>query len=177
MVLGGGVILAAWLLPSATSDRTPPADRARASPGVPAQRIAARQDALVRDVEAAAARLRQHEPTRPGARRATRNPFRFREVPPEAAPASAAPLRPSREADEPPVAAAEPALRLIGVAERQAAGDPARIAILATPSDVHLAAPGDRVAGRFTVLAVLADAAELRDETTGAVVRLALPPQ
>lgn len=175
MVVGGGVILAAWLLPSATSDRTPPADRARAAPAAPAQRAAALQDALVRDVEAAAARLRQYESTRPGARRRVRNPFRFREGPPPAA--SAAPLRPPRETDEPPATTREPAFRLIGVAERHAAGDLARIAILATPSDVHLAAPGDRVAGRFTVIAVLADAAELRDETTGAVVRLVLPPQ
>lgn len=175
MILGGGVILAAWLLPSATSDQTPPADRARVAPAVPPQRAAALQDALVRDVEAAAARLRQYESTRPGARRPARNPFRFREVPPPAAAAAA--LRRPREADEPPATTAGPVLRLIGIAERNGVGDPARIAILATPSDVHLAAPGDRVSGRFTVLAVLADAAELRDEATGTVVRLALPPQ
>jgi hypothetical protein len=184
MVVGGGLILAAWLLPSATSDPAQPASRAKpAAPG-PAQRATAVQDALVLDVEAATARLRTYETSRPGSRRPARNPFRFGPSPARAGPAAALP--PAPEVGTPAESAGEhappgatlqpPALRLVGVAERYGA-EPARIAILASPSDVHLAAPGDRVIGRYTVLAVLADAAELRDETTGAVVRFLLPPQ
>jgi hypothetical protein len=184
MVVGGGLILAAWLLPSATSDQAQPAGRAQpAAPG-PAQRAAAVQDALVLDVEAATARLRTYDTSRPGARRPARNPFRFGPSPAPAVPATGFP--PPSDAGA-PAGASEvhapgeamrqpPALRLVGVAERHG-GDPARIAILASSSDVHLAAPGDLVIGRYTVLAVLPDAAELRDETTGAVVRFVLPPQ
>lgn len=182
MVVGGGLILAAWLLPSATSDQAQPAGRAQpAAPG-PAQRAAAVQDALVLDVEAATARLRTFDTSRPGSRRPARNPFRFGSSPAPAVPAAGPPPSDAgapaetAEAHAPDEALRQPpALRLVGVAERH--GDPARIAILASSSDVHLAAPGDLVIGRYTVLAVLPDAAELRDETTGAVVRFVLPPQ
>jgi hypothetical protein len=176
VVVGSSVILAAWLLPSATSEQAPPAERPRATAAAPAQRAAAIQDALVLDVEAATARLRQYESSRPGSRRPGRNPFRFGQTQPRAGPV-AVPPPPPPEADAPVAPVAQPAtLRLIGIAER-GRGDPTRIAILASPSDVHLAAAGDLVIGRYTVLAVLADAAEFRDETTGAVVRFALPPR
>lgn len=184
MVVGGSLILAAWLLPSATSDQAQPAGRAQPAASDLARRAAAAQDALALDVEAATARLRTYETSRPGSRRSARNPFRFGPSP--AGAVAAAVLPPVSDADAPAEAAGAhvpaeatrqpPALRLVGVAERHG-GDPARIAILASPSDVHLAMPGEQVIGRYTVLAVFPDAAELRDEATGAVVRFVLPPQ
>jgi hypothetical protein len=81
-------------------------------------------------------------------------------------------------ADEPAFAPASPPpfpLKLIGIAERETPDGPIRTAILSGPADVFLVSPADQVLGRYTVGAVGADAVELTDATTGAVVRLALP--
>jgi hypothetical protein len=66
-------------------------------------------------------------------------------------------------------------LSLIGIAEKHTAAGPVRTAmIVGSDDELHLVTEGQLVVGRFLVVAVAADAAELRDTTTGATRRLVL---
>jgi hypothetical protein len=108
----------------------------------------------------------------------SRNPFRFGAPPPR----PSQPPVPGRSDDERPALSGRPLapveapvpVRLVGVAGRRTPDGPSRSAILSGLGQVFVAGAGDLVAGRYRVTAVGEDAAELRDETTGQIVRLAL---
>jgi hypothetical protein len=64
---------------------------------------------------------------------------------------------------------------LIGIAEDKADGGVVRTAMITGEAeDLFLVVRGDSVAGRYEVVAIGADAVELKDLTTGAIRRLAL---
>jgi hypothetical protein len=172
--LGSGLLAVGSLIPWAThapeSTQTPPgrADRVDSGP-----------DRALVDVERQAARLREHVTLAPMPRRPSRNPFRFapgasertsddrapRNAPaPDPRPTGPDVGEPSREAP----------LALIGMAETRHGESIIRTAIISGAGDVHLVAVGDRVNNRFTVVAIGADAVELRDDETEQTLRLAL---
>jgi hypothetical protein len=172
LFVGGAALLAAWLAAAA--------DRARQPVETPAPRDASaldRADALARDIQAQAARLRARLAAAPVPRASGRNPFTF-----DAPPARRDHAREIGTAAAETPAAIEilepPPLSLSGIAEEEgtgaAAGTRERIAVLAGLGDVFLARAGDTILARYEVVAVGADAAELRDLTTGRTIRLGL---
>lgn len=132
-------------------------------------------DSLARDVQAQSSRLRQRLATAPSVQFPARNPFSFGRR--AAVPREAAPVRP---AYVPPEAIAEPApreplLALIGVAEENKADGVVRTAMISEEGeDLHMATAGQTIGGRYLVVAISADAVELKDVASGAIRRLAL---
>ena len=108
----------------------------------------------------------------------SRNPFRF--AAPPVRPAEPSPVR-RVAAGQPalsdsPVAVADPPVpvRLIGIAASPSTDGPRRSAILSGLGQVFIVGAGGLVGDQYRVEAVGEDAVELRDETTGRVVRLGL---
>jgi hypothetical protein len=101
----------------------------------------------------------------------SRNPFRFAGEPPPSAR-----LRAPKPTPAPvvPVTPPEPELRLIGVAENQAGDAIERTAIISGLGQLFLVKPGESVTSRYTVVAIGADAVELRDTETGQPRRIGL---
>jgi hypothetical protein len=145
-----------------------PADRKRPSPAVSAARdpIDTRNDALAIEI----ARLQRHqEPGVPPVR--GRDVFRFaaaRAARPERAVLVAPPV------PEPPVAPPRPALKLIGVAEDTASGNPVRTAIISAPDQLYVVREGEHVTSRFGVQRISPDVVELVDTVDASALRLAL---
>lgn len=173
--LGSGLLAAVSLVPVAVSrsPETPPTARpGTARPDTPTS-------ALV-DVVEQTTRLRTYMSAAPAPRQPARNPFRFAERRRAESSSARAPELLGRMAQSPPLRpfAAAPPLTLIGIAERQPAGEPIaaaqRIAIVSGLGDVHLVSAGDRIAGRYSVVAVGVDAVELRDEAADTLLRLGL---
>jgi hypothetical protein len=167
--IGSGVLAAVSLVPTGVW-RTP---EPKASVRTPRAAASAPDPVLV-DVERRTARLRTFATEAPPPRAPGRNPFRFGEsrLRPKASPSPRiAPVDTTPQAAPAPV---EPRLELVGMAERREGDGIVRTAILAGFGDVHLVRVGDRVAGRFTVLSIGADAVELQDEVAQSVLRLAL---
>ena len=163
--IGLGTLLVAWLSSAIGVSPQPRAIRA------PRAEADAQIDRLAADVQAQASRLRKRLAAAPAPRGPSRNPFSFvrREFPSR----SAAEVPAEATTAEPVVV--EPALSLIGIAETRTAAGPVRTAmIVGDDEELHMVTEGQFVAGRFLVLAVAADAVELKDNTTGAVRRLAL---
>ena len=134
-----------------------------------------RLDALARDVQAQSSRLRERLAAAPAIQSPARNPFSFdRRVAPEGRRASRSVAAPPRE-PEPDPAPREPVLVLIGLAEQKIPEGIVRTAMISEDGEaLHMATEGQRVAGRYVVVTVSADAVELKDETTGATRRLVL---
>jgi hypothetical protein len=69
----------------------------------------------------------------------------------------------------------EPALQLIGVAETNTNDGPVRTALITGGhSELMMVTVGQRILSRYDVVAVAADAVELKDVDTGAIRRLIL---
>ena len=134
-------------------------------------------DALSFDVERESARLRVRMAEAPAPRRSGRDPFRFA----ERRPVEPARVRVQRSVHQPSMdlaaqtpVAAPPAIKLIGVAERATADGTVRTAVLSGAADVFLVGVNEQVLGRFTVVAIAAEAVEVVDSTTGQSLRLAM---
>jgi hypothetical protein len=168
--IGFGTLLVAWL--ASAIGVSPSPRQARAPRPNPDD---ARVVALASDVQSQAARLRKRLASPAALQPPSRNPFTFaarerwrRDPQPAEAAAAAAP-------DALAPAATEPMLALIGIAEDKADGGVVRTAMITGEAeDLFLVVRGDSVAGRYEVVAIGADAVELKDLTTGAIRRLAL---
>jgi hypothetical protein len=169
--VGSGLIAAVSLVPVSLFHEPAPA-----APEPAARDAVARPDPILVDVERQAQRLREYASIAPQPRRPARDPFRYAPRHAELPPAFRPGPPPAPAAALPPESApaAAPRLTLIGMAERETPDGVVRVAILSGFGDVHLAGAGDRIAGRFTVLAVSADAVELQDEATQSILRLGL---
>jgi hypothetical protein len=111
---------------------------------------------------AQAERLRAHLASPPPFRAPSRNPFRFSEPPPPASPVrkktgpalTTAPVEPAVRAD----------MKLVGIAEDRAAdGAIRRTAIVSAMTQLFFAKEGERVLGRYEVVRITPDAAQLKD--------------
>jgi hypothetical protein len=128
---------------------------------------------LATEVQAQTVRLRDRLAHAPAPAPGARNPFTFAERPRPRARIAMPPPSPAPSPTVPDVR--EPSLALIGLAERKADGGVTRTALLAAgENDLIMAKVGDRLLGRYEVLAVSVDAVELRDLETSLTRRLAL---
>lgn len=168
IVIGALGLLAVWLAAAGGSDPIPTASPA-ASGAAQAEASAARS--LAAEAEGLWQRLRvAPEPLTPG-----RNPFAFAPVPRKREPARpSASVSPAASAVAGAPAARLPDLRLVGIAQEDAAGGAVRTAILSGGGQLFLARVGDEVASRFTVTAIGPDVVELHDALEDAPLRLAL---
>jgi hypothetical protein len=167
-----GLVAAASLAPvtvfrSAESHTSQP--RSTASGLHPSQPIR-----LLQDVERHAAQLRTYRLHGPVPHEPPRNPFRYGQRPvPHVEPAAPV-LDETASAPVTEPVASVPPLMLVGMAERTEGDAVVRTAIVSGFGDVHLVGIGDRIANRFTVTAIGADAVELRDDENDTSLRLAL---
>ena len=161
-----GAVLIAWLAGAMTSNHTiPPAAVARQSA------IEKRGAELATEIE------RLHERLAPGVtpRSPSRNLFTF-----HAAARPAAPPPPAVPAPRPaltefaPLAIAQPALKLSGVAEDPGADGPVRIAFISGEGQLFMVKEGETVTPRYRVAKISADVVELTDVIDASVRRLAL---
>jgi hypothetical protein len=145
-----------------------PADRKRPSTDSAAREpIDARSEALVGEI----ARLQRHQ--EPGVAPARgRDVFRFAAAR-AARPERVVPVVPSVPTER-PVAPPRPVLKLIGVAEDSASGNPVRTAIISAPDQLYVVREGERVTSRFGVQRISPDVVELVDTVDASAVRLAL---
>ena len=166
------VVAAAWLASAAGVSRNP-----RQAPRIPPPSPeAVALDGLAADVQTQAIRLRKRLETAPSPQAPLRNPFSFAQRP-------AAPVRTSRPAPEPlvtfvpaPAVAPEPALQLIGIAEKKVGNTLVRTAML-SPGDADaliMATAGQQILGAYEVVAISIDAVQLKDLATGATRTLLL---
>jgi hypothetical protein len=176
-VAGAGLV-ATWL--AAAADRRPDANG-----GAPAgQRDSAglaRAEHLAQEIQAQATRLRAHLAAAPQPTPSGRNPFTFESRETRIRRGErvrAASVQQSLESAFATSAPEPPPLTLSGVAEESSpAGNsalPVRIAVLSGYGDVFLARTGDTIASRYQVIAVGADAVELKDLLAGQTIRLGL---
>ncbi len=167
--IGGASLLLAWLAVASGDDPQRPRPARDAPPREDAQVL----QRIASDVQAQAARLRKRLATAPAPDRSLRNPFAFglgEPIPSR----GRAPVAAAVVADEPRVPA-EPALALVGVAEQETPDGIVRTAMLTIGGDdLLLVTAGQPVGLRYRVVAVGADAVELRDTVTGETRRLAL---
>ena len=166
-LISGAGLLATWVfsMPDATAPVASSAASAARAPQASAAAI---------DIQREAARLqvRLHPDARVNA--VARNPFQFASrAPRRVVPADSPPAVPA--AALPAVAPIEqPPLSLDGIATDVVDGQEQRTAILHADGGVVLVKEGDMVSGRYRVMTVAPDAAELMDVPRGSVVRLVL---
>lgn len=159
------VLLAVWAASASLPSAAPARDAADAAAKKRAARDAPPPEPLF-DVDRAADRLRTRRDTMPPPA-ARRNPFEY----------DLAPVRSAARRTEPPPAVEvepdqprRPLFTLSGVAEK----DGVRTAVIAGFGQLFFAKAGDTVASRYEVIAVGADAVELRDTYDGQTLRLLL---
>lgn len=146
----------------------------RPARSTPARSLSPGIDTLAADVHAQSLRLRERLSNAPSPQGSDRNPFRFSPrqslVPraPAPAPSETIPIEP------PPVEEREPALDLIGIAENRETNGLVRTAMLTNGDQLLMVTAGQRVLSRYEVVAVSADAVELKDVSSGAIRRLVL---
>lgn len=169
----GAAVCGAWLVSAAGVMRQAPETRT-----APRQPEASQFDALATDMQAQAGRLRERLAQAPAPRAGERNPFRFAERP---APSGSRVRRQLATVPQPaPIAPEirEPVLQLIGVAESTSKEGRVRTAMITGGhSELMLVTAGQRIvlgSARYEIVAVGADAVELKDVDTGAVRRLFL---
>jgi hypothetical protein len=161
--LSGMALVGVWWVSAAPPQSEPvPTTRATAPP-TPVERLAA-------EMRLRTDGLRDHGRVAPMPT-ASRNPFKFDGERPPSAPART-PKPPPAPAV--PATPPEPELRLIGVAENQAGDAIERTAIISGLGQLFLVKPGESVTSRYTVVAIGADAVELRDTGTGQPRRIGL---
>jgi hypothetical protein len=165
----GAAVCGAWLASAAGVTR-----QARATRTVPRSAETVQLDALAADVQAQAGRLRERLANAPAPRATERNPFSFSTRPERrrtAVAARVAPVLLDPVVSEP----LEPVLELIGVAESLKPEGTVRTAMITDASgDLIMVTAGQRIVGRYDVVAVGADAVELKDVQTGATRHLIL---
>lgn len=168
----GAAVCGAWLASAAGVTR-----QARVTPTAPPATGVVQLDALAADVQAQASRLRARLAQAPAPNSTPRNPFRFapsssqRQVR-AATTRTAAPDAAAIAMEMPP---AEPAVDLVGIAETATADGLVRTAMMTGDAgDLIMAIAGQRILGRYDVVAIDAAAVELKDVQTGAVRRLLL---
>lgn len=162
LFVGGAALLAAWFAAAADSGRQEAAAAAGATTALD------RAESVAREIESQASRLHARLADAPAPSTSGRNPFSFElPKPPRAT------TRAEMSAAESPAVIDVPEplpLTLSGIAEDHGA----RVAVLSGLGDVFLARAGDTILSRYEVVAVGADAAELKDLTTGSTIRLGL---
>ena len=168
----GAAVCGAWLASAAGVTQ-----QARITPPAPPTTDVVHLDALAADVQAQASRLRERLAQAPAPNDTPRNPFRFAPAPAQRQVSAAiartgTPESAAIEIAMPPV---EPALDLIGVAETSGTEGIVRTAMMTGDAgDLIMAIAGQRILGRYDVVAVDAEAVELKDVQTGAIRRLVL---
>lgn len=171
MVYGGaGVLLVAYL---AVANSTPPQDH-DATPARAARLSTPSAEAVARDMQTEAARLRERLSHAPVPDSNLRNPFAFGTA---RSPRPAPGVVHAAVADTPeaPAAPPIPALSLIGMAEDATATGPRRTAVLSGEADaVYFVAEGDSLLGRYRVTKIGTDAIELEDLQSGGIRRLSM---
>jgi hypothetical protein len=168
----GAAVCGAWLASAAGVTR-----QARVTPTSPPAADVVQLDALAADVQAQASRLRERLAQAPAPNSAPRNPFRFAPAPSQRRVRAAAtrPDPPEATPIEVVMPPAEPALDLVGVAETSTAEGLVRTAMMTGGTgDLIMAIAGQRILGRYDVVAIDAEAVELKDVQTGTVRRLVL---
>lgn len=161
-------LLGAWLASAAGLPRSAPKFQ---PPRRPADAVLL--DQLASDVQSQTGRLRTRLAAAPEPTAAARNPFSFSAPPVIRTPRPAAPAAPI---DVPlSIPAPEPTLDLIGIAGDRATGTVVRTAMISGPAgELIMVASGQRILGLYDVVAVSADAVELKHVTSGALRHLAL---
>ena len=165
----GAAMCGAWLASAAGVAR-----QSRVAPVRPPAPDAVQLDALAAEVQSQAERLRQKLASAPEPRAADRSPFSFdsapvvRRTPPRQPQvvALAEPIQPEIR---------EPVLELIGIAESGQGEALVRTAMITGGhAELMMVTIGQRILGRYDVIAVGADAVELKDLESGATRRLIL---
>jgi len=168
--IGGGTVLLAWL---ASAAGVPRADRQARAPQPRPAEVAL--DAIAADVQTQAARLRERLAVAPAPQAPLRNPFSFDGHREPARPRQAARIELPPLVSEPDATPAEPALTLLGLAERKTPEGVVRTAVIGdTREELYLVTVGEELVGRYRVAAISPDVVELKDLVTGAVRRLTL---
>ena len=129
-----------------------------------------------RDLDVEVSRLRAGLASMPVPSALGRNPFRFARPDRHAEPTAATDggSAPDDGSTEAAAALDRSVLRLIGIAEDTAGGQPVRTAVIATPRQLYLVREGEQIALRFLVTGISADAVELQDLATDSTLRLPL---
>jgi hypothetical protein len=171
LYIGGGTLLVAWF----SSAASVPLGRNPRRPSTANRDTSPRADALAVSVQTQARRLAQRLATAPAPQQPTRNPFAFGALP---VVRRATPVRMAAPEPEPaPLAAAivEPALVLVGLAERRTGDSVVRSAVISTDGqDLIMAEVGTVLLGQYTVTSIGNDAVELNETSTGRSRRLSL---
>jgi hypothetical protein len=165
----GAAVSGAWLASAAGVTRQ--ARNARVPPPAPET---VQLDALAAEVQTQAGRLRERLANAPAPRVAGRNPFSFDSAPARrhaASPETNQAIVPAPVVPE----LREPILELIGIAESQGETGILRTAMMTNEeNDLIMVTPGQRILGRYDVIAVSEEAVDLKDVQTGATRRLIL---
>ena len=173
LVAGAGLV-AAWLAAAADRQAAPPASAPERQPS-----SLARAEQLAEEIQSQAARLRERLAAAPQPAPSDRNPFSFHTTPSRLSRTREAEPRRDLPAVLEPAAESEPdPFTLSGIAEENTdagkAAAPVRTAILSGFGDVFLARAGDTIVSRYEIVAVGADAVELKDLLTARTIRLSL---
>jgi hypothetical protein len=168
----GAAVCGAWLVSAAGVTR-----QARITPAAPPTADVVQFDALAADVQAQASRLRERLAQAPAPNSTPRNPFRFAPAPSrqQRRAAITRPDTPEAAAVEIALPPSEPVLDLVGMEETTTAEGLVRTAMMTGEAgDLVMAIAGQRILGRYDVVAIDAQAIELKDVRTGAIRRLVL---
>ncbi len=158
--IAGGGLLAAWLAAAAGA----PITAVPAAPA-PARATEVYESAAV-ELLTQARELRSRLEGRPLLRPSSRNPFKF------AAKRPAALARSPVPSATPQAPVVSRPLTLAGIAVNETPGGTVRTAIISGGGQLFLVGEGDPVASCCRVSRIGADAVEVRDEVTGATIRL-----
>jgi hypothetical protein len=165
----GAAVSGAWLASAAGVTR-----QARSVRVPPPAAETIQLDALAAEVQAQAGRLRERLAHAPAPRAADRNPFSFYSAPTKHRLPSGETRRtitPAASAPELPV----PVIELIGIAEDQSTTGTVRTAMMTNEqNDLIMVTAGQRILGRYDVVAVTDEAVDLKDIETGRIRRLIL---
>ena len=163
----GAAVSGAWLASAAGVTR--PARIVRVPPRAPET---IQLDALAAEVQTQTGRLRDRLANAPRPALTERNPFSFQAAPAKRSPAfseTRLPVVPAPALIE----AREPIIELIGVAESLGPEGTVRTAMITNEQkDLIMVTAGQRILGRYDVMAVTEDSVELKDIDNGAVRRL-----
>ena len=156
------MLLAAWLAAAAAPSFAPESAVEPAGPRV------SEPDRQALELAVEAERLRQRLTIVAVRRPVTRNLFQFAPKTSKTTPAPPEFLAPA------PFVPTPPAVRLLGVAEDHVDANPRRTAILTLAGELLLVKEGDSFGGRYRLVRIGADAAEIEDTTEGHSFRIAL---
>ena len=166
----GAAVFGAWLASAAGVTRQ--ARIARVPPPAPET---IQLDALAAEVQAQAGRLRERLANAPAPRVAQRDPFSFYSAPARRRTTTSADAHAAVVPQPVIPEVREPAIELIGVAETPGATGPVRTAMITNEhKDLIMVTAGQRILGRYDVIAITEDAVDLKDVQNGQTRRLIL---